>query len=442
MKNLIAFADKYKELILNAQDYLWKHAETGYREWETSKYLEERYEELGYTLVRAGNIPGFYTDIDTGRPGPRVLILGELDALLCPDHPDAEPKTGAVHACGHCAQSAALLGIAAALSEKGATDGLCGSIRLCAVPAEELIEIEYRSELAQKGIIKYFGGKTEFLSRGYFDGVDVAFMVHTAGDEFVILGGALGCITKKITYKGKASHAGAYPAGGCNALYAATQGVSAINAIRETFEEEDIVRVHPIITHGGDVVNTIPDCVTIESYVRASSYDAIKRENKKVNRALCGAALSLGANVDIDDRMGYSPLKNDEGMMLIAKQTAEAISDLPVLYSDRLDRGSTDMGDLSAIMPVVHPYVPGCTGTGHGKDYRIAKPELACVLSAKWQLAMLWELLSNGASRAKKIIDEYEPAFASKKEFFEYIDSVRCSGDRITYTENNAAVEL
>ena len=178
MKNIINNSvDKYRDLILEAERHIWKTPETGYKEYKTSAYMAEQFEKLGYKLTYAEGITGFYTVIDTGREGPEVLILGELDSIICPSHPDADPVTGAVHSCGHNAQCAALLGIAAALTEKELLDTLSGKIRLCAVPAEELLEIEYRTELKNKGIIKYFGGKSEFLHRGYFDGVDVAFTV-------------------------------------------------------------------------------------------------------------------------------------------------------------------------------------------------------------------------------------------------------------------------
>ncbi len=324
MQTMINAVDKHKQMIFDAERHIWKHPETGYREVKTSKYMEDKFEELGYTLIRAENIPGFYTVLDTGRPGPEILIMGELDSLICPNHPESDPETGYVHACGHHAQCAALLGIAAALKEPGACDSLCGRIRLCAVPAEELIEIGYRSELKKKGIIKYFGGKGEFLYRGYFDGVDIAFMVHSSS-SFGTQSGSVGCLAKTVHYKGVSAHAGGNPGGGINALYAASQGLSAANAIRETFAEKDIIRFHPIVTHGGEAVNAIPELVTIESYVRGVSFEAIKNANTKINRALCGGALSLGANVEIIDMPGYAPLKNDENMIQLTKEAAELV---------------------------------------------------------------------------------------------------------------------
>jgi hypothetical protein len=97
------------------------------------------------------------------------------------------------------------------------------------------------------------------------------------------------------------------------------------------------------------------------------------------------------------------------------------------------------MGDLSCIMPVVHPYTLGAAGKGHGSDYRIVDPEAACIGSAKLQMEMLHILLSDNASRAKKVIAEFKPMFASKEEYFAYVDKLNCSGDRIAYSDNGTA---
>jgi len=439
MQDLARAVDKYRELILEAERFIWKHPETGYREKVTSKYMEDAFRNLGYDLVIADGITGFYTCIDTGRPGPEILILGELDAVICPSHKDADPQTGAVHSCGHHAQCAALLGIAAALTEPGILDKFSGKIRLCAVPAEELLEIDYRTKLKKDGVIKYFGGKSEFLSRGYFDGVDLAFMVHTSF-QFGVRKGSVGCMAKNISYKGVASHAGGSPWNGRNALYAATCGLNAVNAIRETFQENDIIRVHPIITHGGEIVNAIPELVQLESYVRGKTFEGIKAANKKVNQALTGAALSLGTNIEIEDSPGYAPLVNDENMMLVAKEAAAmAMPEREFDFSHVIGSGSTDMGDLSCIMPVVHPYAPGAQGRSHGNDYEIVDPEAACVSCAKWQLAMLLLLMGNGAERAKQVVTEHQSMFPSKEAYLEYVDGINACGDRIIYHEDGTA---
>jgi len=442
MENIIAATEKNRKLILEAEKYIWKNPETGYKEFKTSKYLEDAFVKLGYELRSAENIPGFYTVLDTGREGPEILVLGELDSIICPNHKDADAKTGAVHSCGHHAQCAALLGVAAILKEKGVLDNMCGRIRLCAVPAEELLEIEFRSELKEKGIIKYFGGKTEFLSRGYFDGVDLAFMVHTSNYSRVT-NGSIGLIAKNIIYKGTAAHAGGAPWDGKNALYAATCGINAVNAIRETFKEEDCIRFHPIITSGGDIVNAIPEQARIETYVRGKTFNAIIKANKNINRALIGAALSLGNNVEIIDNPGYAPLINSVAMKDVAVEAFKmALPEKNISVVDVYGTGSTDMGDLGCIMPVVHPYIGGARGKAHGNDYEVYDPEVACVCSAKWQVTMLKLLLENGGERAKNIKANFTPMFKDKTEYLDYVDSLSACGDRIEYLDQEVKVKL
>ena len=442
MKDIIKAVEKHSKLILDTERYIWHNPETGYKEFKTSAYMADVLRKLGYELVMAEGITGFYTIFDTGRPGPEIMILGELDSIICPEHKDADPVTGAVHSCGHNAQCAALVGIAAALKEPSLSDKFCGKIRLCAVPAEELLEIEYRSNLRKEGKIRYFGGKSEFLYRGYFDGVDMAFMVHSSS-YFHVRKGYVGCIAKEIVFKGVAAHAGGSPWNGRNALYAATCAINAINALRETFAEKDMIRVHPIITNGGAMVNAIPETVRIESYVRGASFDAISKANKKVNRAICGAALSLGTNVEIIDMPGYAPLRNDENLAKVAKEAAEAIIPEYKFHDENIfNTGSTDMGDLCCIMPVLHPCSAGTTGTSHGNDYQIKDPVAACVASAKLQLGMLKILLSDNAKTAYRIIEEYKPLFKSKEEYLDYIDNFNSSGNRIEYTDDNATINL
>jgi hypothetical protein len=100
------------------------------------------------------------------------------------------------------------------------------------------------------------------------------------------------------------------------------------------------------------------------------------------------------------------------------------------------------MGDLSCIMPVVHPYAAGAQGTSHGNNYYIVDPDAACVKNAKWQIVMLTLLLQNGGERAKRIVEEYKPQFPSAKAFLEYQDSLNDSGDRINYNNGEAVIRL
>jgi hypothetical protein len=131
-------------------------------------------------------------------------------------------------------------------------------------------------------------------------------------------------------------------------------------------------------------------------------------------------------------------------MMLLAKDAIElALPGTPYAFlEDAFSKGSTDMGDLSCIMPVVHPYAGGYIGTGHGSDFYIADPHSACVDSSRWQLCMLKLLLQNGAERANNIIKEFKPLFATKEDYLAYIEDIRICGDRIIYTDEGASVKL
>ena len=287
MIELIKAVDKYKDLIFSAEKYIWKNPETGYFEYKTNKYMAEQFKSLGYSINQAGDIPGFYTVFDTGRAGPTLLIFAEMDSIIIDSHPECDKITKAVHACGHNAQCAAILGVAAVLKEIEKENLLSGKIKFCIVPAEEAIEFEKREELCRKGIIKYGAGKQEFMSRGYFNDCDLAFMLHSRISEenektfFVTTKGSNGVIRKIIKFIGKSAHAGSDPEKGINALYAANLALDAVNALRETFKDEDHIRSHSIISKGGLSVNAVPDEVIIESYVRGGSTEAIKSVNKK-----------------------------------------------------------------------------------------------------------------------------------------------------------------
>jgi len=426
MERYIGYVDKHRQLILDAAEYLWKNPEVGFKEWKTHAYLAQQYEKLGYELTLVGDIPGFTAVADTGLPGPTVAVFGEMDALRIPGHPDADPETGAVHACGHNAQSAALLGLAAALKEPGALDGLCGKVLLCAVPAEELIDLEDRWRMREQGILRYFGGKAEFLRRGLLDGADLAFMVHTAAGAPGTGGcnaGSNGMVGKRICFEGVSAHAGSSPHRGVNALYAANLALNAINALRETFQDGEHIRVHPIITKGGTSVNAIPDCVILESYIRGATMDAVRKVNEKVNRAIAASAAAMGANAKITDFPGYMPRNNPAQFVELFVEAMNHVLTKVSYDPQRWGTGCSDMGDICMVMPAIHPTVGGAEGTGHGVDYRIADPETACVASAKSQLLALKLLLENGAVRAKEILENCKPVFSSKEEYIACADS-------------------
>ena len=444
-EQIVKNVDKYRQDILDAERWIWKHPEVGYTEWQTHAYLLEKFRSYGYDPIEAGNIPGFYVDLDTGRPGPCLAIMGELDALDIAAHP--ESVNGMTHCCGHNCQCAEMVGIAAALSEPGALDGLSGKIRLMLVPAEEMIQLEFRKGLMEKGIIKYLGGKPEFMHRGYFDGVDLALMVHTDNNndyDFTCQDGFNGIIAKILTYKGRSSHAGGSPEDGINAQYAATVGLDGCNALRETFRDQDHIRFHPILKGVKSAVNIIPDEMRIESYTRGKGTEAIVSANKKLNRALAAGAVALGAQLHICDMPGYATEYHDHAFMDLCQKCCEDLSGKDKVKFDHSawSTGSSDFGDLTMVMPGVQFYANGHTGLGHGIDFCVAEPERACVNPAKAELFIADALLSDGAAKAKEIVANYKAPFSGIREYLDFIDTLYMDQDVIKYTEKGIEIGL
>ena len=445
-RSLAAMVDRHAKAVLEAERWIWAHPQTGFTEWQAHAYLTNKFESLGYRLTLAGNIPGFYVDVETGRPGPKVCVMGELDALDIPGHPEA--VNGIAHLCGHHAQCAAMLGIAAALKEPGALDGLSGSIRLMIVPAEELVQITFRDELRAKGTIRYFGGKTEFMHRGHFDGVDMSMMVHQGGParaDGVVFDADIscnGCIAKSAVFKGKTAHAGANPNMGVNAQYAASLALQACNDLRETFLDDEHVRWHPVMRGADCAVNNIPDRMLVESYVRGKTMESIKRENRKINRALAGAALAMGARVEIHDRPGYAPGEFDANFMrLMEKCCADMVGSDKVSFNyGAHDYGSSDIGDLSCVMPCAWFNVyGGFTGRGHRVDYQVVDPYRLCVDSAKAQILVLDALLRDSASSAREIIGKFKPRYPSIRAYLEAADEIFLDSEAVEYGDDGRA---
>ncbi len=438
-EKIFELIDSHRSEMEAVLDYMENHAATGYREWEASDYLAELYEKLGYTLTRAGNIPGFYTDIDTGKAGPKILIFSELDGLTIPDHPHANPETGAAHACGHHAQCAALYGVAAALKCPEVIKGLSGSIRLCIVPAEEGIRNDFLKELREKGIVRYSGGKREYYARGYFDDCDLAFMIHTGGGshKFSIKPGCNGGIKKTARFVGKNAHAGA-PRHGINALQAANLALSSINVLRDTFNNYDFVRVSSILTEAGTAVNAIPGVAVMESQIRANKVEICHDINKKISCAVAASAAAIGAKVHITDMPGYLPGSYDKNL---AEVMLEGMRDVvgeenAKCFTDPWDTGCSDMGDISQLMPAVHAFGSGGAGAAHGPTYRIADFDSACMDSAKAQVLIIRKLLENNAEKARYVVDNANPHFKTKEEYLNYLDTLFTDKEAVIYNED------
>jgi amidohydrolase len=408
--------------IIGLGEQIRRHPELGFKEFKTARLVEETFSRLGLKPRTGLAITGVRADLGgQAGPGPTFALLGELDALVVAGHPEADPETGAAHACGHNAQVAGLLGCAMGLVDSGLVAELAGRVSFFAVPAEEYGDVEWRVSQARQGRLEFLGGKPELLRLGHFDDVDLAMMIHATSrpedGKAGVPASNNGCIVKTVRYLGRAAHAGGAPHLGVNALYAAQIGLMAINAIRETFRDEDTIRVHPIITHGGSQVNVIPGEVRIETYVRGRTMEAILDADRKVDRALKAGALALGAGVEIETLPGYMPMTCDASMAGAFQANAVRLVGEEHYRQIGHRTGSTDMGDLSQVMPVLHPYVGGARGTGHGADYEIVDKPLAYVTPAKALAAMVVDMLAEGAAGARDVLRQAKPALTREAYF-------------------------
>lgn len=412
--------DQHKEELIALGEDIFAHPELGFKEFRTADLVKDYFKKLNIPFRSEIARTGVIGELQGKNDDLTLAVLGELDAVLNFDHPNCDPKTGAAHACGHNAMIATLIGVTLGLAESNAMEHLSGKVKLMAVPAEEFVELEFRQKLQEQNEIKFMGGKQEFIRLGEFDDVDLSMMMHlTCNDgkrECEVGASSNGFFGKTVRYLGKEAHAGGAPHAGVNALNAAMLGLMAINANRETFQDKDAIRVHPIITKGGDLVNIVPADVRMETYVRGRSLDAIIDANKKVNRALEAGAMAVGAEVKINEIPGYLPLlQNQEMTDYFATNMAMLIGKENVHKGDA-SGGSTDMGDVSYIMPAIHPYPGGVVGRGHARDYKIVDHEMGYIIPAKALAMTVIDLLYGEAELGKAVKANHKPEM-TKKEY-------------------------
>ena len=418
-RGVFAAIDRRASEIIGLGERIRKQPEMGFKEVRTAALVEETLGRLGMAPKTGLAMTGVRAEA-RGRAGdgPTFALLGELDGLRVTGHPEADPQTGAAHACGHNAQIAGMLGAAMGLLDAGALEHLAGRVVFFAVPAEEGGDIEWRQEQIRAGRLEFPCGKQELMRLGHFDDVDLAMMIHTnwrAEDGRAgVPASNNGRVGKTARFIGRASHAGGAPHLGVNALYAAQIALAGINALRETFRDEDSIRVHPILTHGGSQVNVIPGEARLEMYVRGKTPDGVADASRKIDRALRAGALALGARVEIDTLPGPMPLRCDPAMARLFAATARDLVG-GEHYRDIPHRsGSTDMGDVSQVMPVLHPYMGGARGPGHSADFAIVDPELGYVQPAKALAAMAVDLLADGAAGAREVLAEARPSMTRR----------------------------
>lgn len=416
--------DKSFNVLKDLAEILINSPELGYKEEKTSAILREEFARLGIVTNDRVAYTGFKGSLKGRSSGVKVAVLGELDGVICHQHPLADKYTGAAHACGHFAQLVLIVGVAMALKNSGVMDFLSGEVCFMALPAEEFIDLEYRERLVADGHIKYKSGKQQAIWEGHFDDVGIALMHHLLPKDYpyaVYAGMTSNTFTSKmVTYTGRESHAGAAPHEGVNALNMAVLALNNINAQRETFIEDDKVRVHSIILKGGDAVNVIPGEVIMETVVRGSSREAVKRAAEKVDQCLLAGSLAIGGHISIKNSAGYLPLVNDDRLMDVYIGNIEQFIDKEQIAKMGSIAASFDFGDVTHFIPGLHSFICAAEGNLHTKEFKVFNEQLAYVQSLKAMAFTIVDLLFEEGKLAEQIINEYAPRM-TKESYLKYL---------------------
>ena len=450
-QRILSLIDENRKRILDFAADVRLHPESGFKEYRTASKLAELFRSLELPTEEGLAVTGVRAVLDpwnmkSGLPA-LIGILGELDGVRCDRHPEADPVTGIAHACGHHAQLGALAGAALALSDPEVAAALNGIVVFLGVPAEEGVEGDLKRQLQRDGKIGLMsGGKAELIRMGVFDGMDAALASHahfaeTDADLLIGNGSTNGYTAKTITMSGKAAHAGSKPHEGVNALNAASLGLTALAYHRETFRDEDSVRIHGVITKGGGAINVVPDEVIVEVMVRAKNLEAIKDACMKTDRSFTAGAWALGAKAHIADLPGYLPViaRPPEEVQW---QAAVAIIEAYAIRSDDLATNqpmttrpdhpatqyplvravdptkhnplSTDIGDLTHLLPVLHVTSGGYEGSLHGADFSVVDDDRAILMPARLMALTTYHLLKNGAAAARDLRERFVPALTKE----------------------------
>jgi amidohydrolase len=333
-------AEKIRPEIIELKNYLGANPEVGLEEFKASKAVSGYLEQRGFRLERkiAGMDTAFIARWGDNKKAPHLALIGELDAL---------PELG--HACGHNVACAAAAGAAVLLAELADPDSL--RLSFFGTPAEEIGQ-----------------GKIRMIEAGAFKGIDAALMVHASRKRQVIKH-FFGLSKLKIIFRGRASHAAAYPEDGINALDAVIMLFNGIGLLRQQLPDD--VRIHGIITDGGVAPNIIPERSAAEFFVRANSAEDLELLTKKVIECARGAAKSTGCKIRIE-RNGYphDPFRVLNSFYGVYSEVLKELG-LPEAGAEpNKNKGSTDAGNLSQLLPTIHPHFPVGVDAGiHTREF-------------------------------------------------------------------------
>ena len=338
----ISFIDEHLSQLIDVSDTIHNNPETAFKEFKSSRLLADKLEEAGF--VTEIGIAGLETAVRATHPaqseGPTIAILAEYDAL---------PNLG--HACGHNLIATSALGACLALGSMKAD--LPGKLVFLGTPAEEDI-----------------GGKIAMVDAGVFKDIDAAMMFHPSAGYTVVGRPGLALTEVNIKFHGKAAHAAASPEKGINALDAVIQTFNGINALRQHIK--DSAKIHGVITHGGVKPNIVPDFASASFYVRALEDPYCEVLVRKLEKCAKGAASATGATLEFEIvKPSYSSRKINKTLGEAFKLNLIAVGEPMIPFPEGQGLGSSDIGNVSQVVPAIHPYISICDFdiADHSKEF-------------------------------------------------------------------------
>ena len=337
-----------------------ENPEIAYEEHEAMAMLSNELEEHGFDVERgvAGLETAFVATYGSGEPV--VGILAEYDAL---------PGLG--HACGHNLIGTWAMGAGIAL--RRAMPDLQGTIKVIGTPAEE-----------------GGGGKVTMAEAGIFDGLNAAMMMHPR-DTTYLDRGSLAVTPYMIEFHGKSAHASSSPETGINALDAVIQVFNSVNALRQAFKPN--TRIHGIVTHGGNAANIIPDYASAKFLVRSADQEYQEELKGRFRNIVEAAALGTGCTVDITEGISYKQRVSNLALVDAFRENLTALGIDYEIPPESAGVGSSDIGDVSQLVPAIHPYLQICEkGVGnHTPEFAEASgSERADDLTAPGATVLAW----------------------------------------------------
>lgn len=400
---------------------LFHTPELGFKEHRTRALLIDYLARQGLRPDRDYAVTGF--SVTLGRGKPHIALLAELDAIPTLGHPLADLEDqSAAHSCGHSTQCAVAVNALLALRDSGALDS-GGTVTLFFTPAEEYTDLPYRQALRARGRIRYLSGKLQMLYENVLDGVDLCLHLHAMGPSayrFSVDSQLAGFVYKKFTFRGVAAHAAAGPHLGVNALNAFALFQCAAGMLRETFVDEDKNRFHGIVTEGGQTINSIPNQVVYESYVRSFDLEKLQSLSRRLTDAAVHCAKALGGDCRVEDVPGYLPFVQCRALSRVARANMRRFAADTAILDNERSPAAGDIGDVSIFYPAIQFGYGGFSGIIHGKDMAIADPHRIYNEAAQVLAMTAADLLADPAL-VEEITAGFRPAM-TRSEYFRYLD--------------------